>query len=579
MVAFLLDGEPLCPADGNPSDCASECGALCSGSVLVAEASERPYVQKLKDGASFRAMPDWVRDHEDCAMAAAKRRPASFEHASRRLRGTLSFVMDVLKIQCSAIAHASEEVCRSDDVLSFMAKEWATDAFASSHPELAADRTLMLRAVGIEGIWLKSVSQELRGDREVVLTAVRNNRLCGSLLSRASPELRMDASFVTQCVEWSTMEMNGAHPRLLDDLEFGLSAVRTHASWLPHLSRRLRDTEDVICASARTLDYFRFASDRLRSDIALVRRCIAAHPNGYDVLRYTTPSVQDDRDTVMEALPHASPCLRWASPRLRNDPEVVMLAMRMCPHTGTAIHSDALEYAGEELRGNPAFLMRCVQVAPTSLRHASDRLRQDPELVWAAVSRDYRAFQFAHRSLRGNADFVTRCVALYGGCFEHAHRRLRNSRKLGLLALKTDGRMLQYCNSSICGSKAAVLTALRTSSPSWRHTVFQYASPEVRSDRYTVAMAVWRSPSQFAYADAHWDDVCMVAFAALLGGRELVLRHAPEVCDARLVVCAGYAHEAAPLLALGCVVLAFGCAIYLLMSCVILPLAVMCGIL
>ena len=66
--------------------------------------------------------------------------------------------------------------------------------------ELRADKEVVMTAVKQNGYYaLEHASEELRGDREVVLAAVKNN---GSALEYASEELKKDPEFMKEVEQY-----------------------------------------------------------------------------------------------------------------------------------------------------------------------------------------------------------------------------------------------------------------------------------------------------------------------------------------------------------------------------------------
>jgi len=150
-----------------------------------------------------------------------------------------------------------------------------------------------------------------------------------------------------------------------------------------------------ICQSRRSLGWhFEHASKDIREDydcaMAVVRQ------DGRD-LRLASEALLDDKRVVMAALsegryPYA---LRYASPRLQDDIELGRYALRRVQrlvrevYSGIAIGLDAhcvLEDLSPRLKDEKAFVLLAVEIEPFSVQHASARLRDDFDVIWAALA-------------------------------------------------------------------------------------------------------------------------------------------------------------------------------------------------
>ena len=102
----------------------------------------------------------------------------------------------------------------------FMTLKYASD-------ELRGDKEVVLIAVKQNSYALQFASKELQADKEVVLEAVKNK---GSALEYASEELRADPEVVMEAIISEEPESNAAeyiHESLLKDKTFMLKALDT----------------------------------------------------------------------------------------------------------------------------------------------------------------------------------------------------------------------------------------------------------------------------------------------------------------------------------------------------------------
>ena len=131
----------------------------------------------------------------------------------------------------------------------------------------------MTAAVGSAWNALGYAAEELRGDRDVVLAAVRHD---GYALQFASDELK-------------------------DDKEIVLTAIETYeGDVLEYASERLKDDkETVLAAVKRCGDSIGFASERLRHDNDVIRAVLDLYPGQFENL---PEDVQEDLDYILFGL-------------------------------------------------------------------------------------------------------------------------------------------------------------------------------------------------------------------------------------------------------------------------------------
>ena len=96
-----------------------------------------------------------------------------------------------------ALQYASKELKGDKDVVLKALRVFGGNSLQHASVELRNDKELVLEAVGEHGLALQYASKELKGDKEVVLKAVGNH---GLALQYASKELKGDKEVVLKAV-------------------------------------------------------------------------------------------------------------------------------------------------------------------------------------------------------------------------------------------------------------------------------------------------------------------------------------------------------------------------------------------
>jgi len=144
---------------------------------------------------------------------------------------------------------------------------------------------------------------------------------------------------------------------------------------------------------------------------------------------------------------------------LKDDKEVVMAAV--------SYEGGALRYASESLKNDKEVVMTAVSNNGSALSAASRSLRNDKEVVMAAVSAVskgiYKALSSASDSLKNDKEVVMAAVSNTGISLEYASESLKNYKEVVMAAVSNDGNAYQYASESLKEDLEVVLAALETS--------------------------------------------------------------------------------------------------------------------
>jgi hypothetical protein len=275
--------------------------------------------------------------------------------------------------------------------------------FASD--ELKGDREVVLVAVADHPAVLEFVSEELKSDREVVLVAVSAGHY-GDVLCYASEEMKADREVVMAAVQAHGDCLEEASVELKADREVVLAAVTSSGDALEFASKELKSDREIVLVAVSAGHYgavLCYASDELKADLEVVMAAVQS--NGQD-LEYASEALKADRGIVMAAVRSKyggyHSVLRWASEELKADREIVMAAIAAAGEGNSRdSHSrDALKWVSGELRGDLAVVTAAVAMSGVLLQWASEELRGNREVVLTAVGQNGLALQFASEELR-----------------------------------------------------------------------------------------------------------------------------------------------------------------------------------
>lgn len=154
---------------------------------------------------------------------------------------------------------------------------------------------------------------------------------------------------------------------------------------------------------------------------------------------------------------------------------------------------DPLPYNPDEVRDDKDIILAAVKTYGLRLKHASKTLRGDREVVMAAVKESSEALEHASKELKADKEIVMAAVKRDGRALTHASKELQGDKEVVMAAVKNDGYALGQASESLRGDKEVVIAAVKNHS-----SAFVFASSEMKRD-YDVALAamkgfpcVWR---------------------------------------------------------------------------------------
>jgi hypothetical protein len=146
--------------------------------------------------------------------------------------------------------------------------------------------------------------------------------------------------------------------------------------------------------------------------------------------------------------------LKHACFQLRNDFEIVMAAIKQ--------NGRALQFAGRELKERRGVQIEALQHTYFALEYCTEDVQRDSVLVQLyVVSRSGYGLQHAHYSLRDHQETVLfAAVHTDGKALQYASQRLRADPEVVLAALQKCGAAIQFASEDLRADYAMVWAAV-----------------------------------------------------------------------------------------------------------------------
>jgi len=175
--------------------------------------------------------------------------------------------------------------------------------------------------------------------------------------------------------------------------------------------------------------------------------------------------------------------LSRAPPWIREDREVIRAALARSGY--------ALEFAAPELRADWDLVLTALEADGCALEFAAEELQADRELVLFAVEQDGSALEFAAQELKNDRTIVLVAVRENGRALRFAEQRLRADRGVVLAAVKQNPSALEFAAEQARADRKVVLRAVQDNAD-----IIRFASPELRTDQSVIAAAMQEDKRQ-----------------------------------------------------------------------------------
>ena len=348
------------------------------------------------------------------------------------------------------------------------------------------------------GTSLRFASDDLQGNREVVLAAVENDP---SAWQYAHICLYTDTNFAVQAVTANPRTLNHMSDKHRNTWRIVKAAVEKDGDCLELAPEKFKNDPTIVTAAVEEKGTsLRFASDKLRADCMIV---LAAVKHDSSAWKHADPSLYNDALFASKACASNPDVLEYVSlDHIRNE-KVVEAAVRedeTCfRHVAERVFYGRIENRDIPPRfmGNKHIVIAGVRhfKGPRFLFHASEELKDDPDVVMAALDRsgephnvaeayedkDGSALRVASQRVRANKNVVIEACRMIPSAILDADFDFRYDRDV-----------VMACVESVKRRRGEVVDA--------EFTPLKYTSEAIRAERDIVMLAVRQTPMALKYA-------------------------------------------------------------------------------
>ncbi|MBA3722029.1 MAG: DUF4116 domain-containing protein, partial [Parachlamydiaceae bacterium] len=390
---------------------------------------------------------------EKMILAALKIRPLAsnkgwlnpFTFASNDLLSNKKFLLKVFTINAAYLAFLPEELSENDKrelTLAALEEMNRNKKMGISIPDrrlgkylpdcFKGDREIVLASVALDGSGYRLISEELKHDRDVIKTALFNEP---SIFSELPSVFRDDEEIVLMA-----LEQERVLKKIIDsERQFNYASIY------------LKNNKEFIKMSMeRGLDVFAFRSEALTHDrdlvlLALNNKIEVRFDDSYgDLLK--------DKEIALLALKQDINFYAFISDSLKKDPEIAQIVFSK---------KGELLKVCKNLDLDKASVLTAVKNSEEALNYA-EHFQDDEDVVLESIKYHPKSFSYASTRLKNNFNIVLAAVSKDGVALEHVSKELKNDPHIVMTATKNNGNALRFANKSFLEKREYVLEAVKT---------------------------------------------------------------------------------------------------------------------
>jgi hypothetical protein len=389
---------------------------------------------------------------------------------------------------------------------------------------ISSDKEILFAAAVSDKHALENATKSLKSDRELIYFSALIHE---GALQFAEQDLKKDKEFLKELLLIDPGSMEFVDETIKCDKEFILNVIPEKNYWnsyyvLKHIPDNLKNDADFIfqafmhCGGTalEIMDAKLFFNDDLAIQVLKVSpTCAIKFFNKF----------RSDKELAKTLIKNDTYLYYDIDDKISNDPEILLSAGK-------------LDMLDETYKNTKEFVLQCVTRQGRMLEYASDKLREDFDIVSAAVYNDLDALKFMGNSMRSNRilflsvanrldinlsfkyfdytllsdrslllegikngmstkfldtewlvdrSFVITVCQFNGSVLKRVRKEFLEDREVVLSAVKSFGDSLKYADDRLKKDREIVLAAVKSSA-----TALKFADPSFRKDREIVLAAM-----------------------------------------------------------------------------------------
>jgi len=179
-------------------------------------------------------------------------------------------------------------------------------------------------------------------------------------------------------------------------------------------SDNLKDDKEFVIELKEIPHVFEYVSDRLKKDEEIIREFVMVNPHNF---YFISPILKNNKDFVL-GFSNYPDVFEYVSNSLRDDETVAIEFIKSKLITNERDIIKQFNYLSKRLRENKDFVLKFCGSC-TILQRLGLILRDDEDIVYACIMKNYRQINHASIRLKTNKNFIIPLINKYGGIIDY----------------------------------------------------------------------------------------------------------------------------------------------------------------
>lgn len=354
------------------------------------------FLAKVDLGLIADLIPPYVfEEDKQLSLAIIKKNPHYLKLLPLRVRADKEVVTEAALADIATLNYGAMSLLRDPEfAIEFLALR--PDSLSYFPWELTRNRESALTILREYPDQFQAVDPDLRSDPEI-LKIIRTFLLSTTGEFSVPAKLYDDHDFAAELLARNPKELKWFSEGVRGDKKIVVPLLQKHPEQFEHISAAIQNDPDILPHLRAMLikEPFKIINypEAFRGNRGFAKELLGVRG---DVLPHLPDEVKKDKELVGIAL-RKYPHVYWAAdPAIQNAAEVLPLIREFLLHANN-LGSD---YLPEKLRNDRAVVLKVVSLNCGILQHASAELRDDEEIVRAAVKNSPRCITYASERLK-----------------------------------------------------------------------------------------------------------------------------------------------------------------------------------
>lgn len=345
-----------------------------------------------RNGLCLQYMSPVERNNFDVCMSAIINNPKSIAHVYFPMAKGFELWMEALAQDKSVIKWIPKEYLRKFEHL----------------------KTL-IELVGVKV--LKMTAKDVRADKDLM------NPLFGhfgeEVIQYADKDLKNDRKFFEQLVQFDVDVLKYAADTLVDHEKLMLKALETSEKAFDYASKRLQETKSFIMAALDKGNISSSIAPKFKKDEDILKKIV-----NWDAEAFTkfSKAKQNDRKFAFSMLEVNPVVYHFLSQVFKEDKQFCLHILHYDYFINNAgpLSAKAIELVPLKWRSDLEFMTQAFEIDQSTLKYASDSVKQDKKLIKKACKESAYYITYAHPKLLEDCEFFKELLLIDLDCIEHA---------------------------------------------------------------------------------------------------------------------------------------------------------------